>query len=885
MQITRIELENIKSYEHAEFEFGRGTIAIMGENGAGKTSIIEAVAWVLFDLLDYKKDDFLRRGSKKKGVARIEFESGLDERRYIVQRDTKTAYFVFDPKLKTRIADKKEEVTRFLWQHLGVEPGTDLESLFRRAIGVPQGTFTAIFLETPTERKKAFDKLLKVEEYRVGAMRLGRTAKFIDSEILDIVQKVARAEGELTNRKKFKKELKKLSGTQKKTESQLKKLEKSVKKQAKSLDLLKGKREVFEKAKAAYLAAEQDSKRAGLVLEQRIKEAESSKEAARLVAKSKDGFDTHKHALGMLKELERERKEREKLQFELTEIEKAILSVEGEKKSIQRQLSELETKRKAAVELKSAAKEQESLEKDKKVLETEISRIKEGKLRVSQLETRIVELQDRYRNNESQIKEVEELASDAKEAEALRTENERITKRIASITATLERDKDFRKQIDDGMCPVFSAKCLNLEPGQTLEGFLTDKFSDLTSEAGRLEAEQKNIAAKAKASRKAQEAYSRLPLLLKRREEIANDGKTLRKEQDKLKSAASELESKQSRLKEIKVRLTALEDPAGRIKILNKEVGRLQTLQEQATKAESNFERLESDRRLKVEQIETYKDLDSNWKEFTEKRDATADDHGLYLKNEALANKEKEAEEVMVAATKVVEEANSALVKTLQEFDIAEKEFDVSKYEAEAEAFRKAELDLERLRSEAEYSAKRTSEVQADLEKLGSIEKRLEQDKIEKERLDRLSEAVGFIRNTLKSAAPRVAKNYVFHVSVEANTLYREITGNVESTLRWTDDYGIELEEEGFSRPFISLSGGEQMAAALAVRLALLRQLTDIRIAFFDEPTTNMDLERRERLAEQISRITENQTFDQLFVISHDDTFESYADHVLMVGE
>ena len=72
------------------------------------------------------------------------------------------------------------------------------------------------------------------------------------------------------------------------------------------------------------------------------------------------------------------------------------------------------------------------------------------------------------------------------------------------------------------------------------------------------------------------------------------------------------------------------------------------------------------------------------------------------------------------------------------------------------------------------------------------------------------------------------------------------------------------------------------MAAALSVRLALLKQLTDIRIAFFDEPTNNMDAERRENLAMQISRITH---FDQLFVISHDDTFDNFVDTVVAVGE
>ena len=112
--------------------------------------------------------------------------------------------------------------------------------------------------------------------------------------------------------------------------------------------------------------------------------------------------------------------------------------------------------------------------------------------------------------------------------------------------------------------------------------------------------------------------------------------------------------------------------------------------------------------------------------------------------------------------------------------------------------------------------------------------------------------------------------------------MYREITGNAERTLKWSEDYGIDLEEGGYDRPFVSLSGGEQMAAALSVRLALLKQLSDIRIAFFDEPTTNMDAGRRENLAQQISQIKH---FDQLFVISHDDTFEGYMDHEVRVGD
>jgi predicted ATPase len=85
MHISKIQLENIKSHVSSTFEFNRGTTAITGENGAGKTSIIEGVAWVLFDLLEYKKEDFVRRGAKK-GSVTVTLESGLDEREYIVYR-------------------------------------------------------------------------------------------------------------------------------------------------------------------------------------------------------------------------------------------------------------------------------------------------------------------------------------------------------------------------------------------------------------------------------------------------------------------------------------------------------------------------------------------------------------------------------------------------------------------------------------------------------------------------------------------------------------------------------------------------------------------------------------------------------------------------------
>nr|MBA3241955.1 AAA family ATPase [Acidobacteriota bacterium] len=182
----------------------------------------------------------------------------------------------------------------------------------------------------------------------------------------------------------------------------------------------------------------------------------------------------------------------------------------------------------------------------------------------------------------------------------------------------------------------------------------------------------------------------------------------------------------------------------------------------------------------------------------------------------------------------------------------------------------------------AQLDAAREREVAlvAEIARLEEVRTTWQQELLAIDRLKELYDATDFIRDILKKAGPLVTESYLYNISIEANQLFREITGEGGRALRWSKDYEILLEEGGYERPFINLSGGEQMVAALAVRLALLKQLSDIRVAFFDEPTVNMDAERRERLAQQIGQVRD---FDQLFVISHDDTFEEAVDHVVAV--
>ena len=144
--------------------------------------------------------------------------------------------------------------------------------------------------------------------------------------------------------------------------------------------------------------------------------------------------------------------------------------------------------------------------------------------------------------------------------------------------------------------------------------------------------------------------------------------------------------------------------------------------------------------------------------------------------------------------------------------------------------------------------------------------------------LEDLYSMLEYFRKLIKEAAPQVLKAMLNNISAEANRIFGEIMGDRSAQLSWQNDYEIILRRQGVNRAFAQLSGGEQMSAALAVRLALLKKLSTLNIAFFDEPTQNMDELRRMNLADQIRRV---RGFEQLIVISHDDTFEQGLDSLI----
>lgn len=204
--------------------------------------------------------------------------------------------------------------------------------------------------------------------------------------------------------------------------------------------------------------------------------------------------------------------------------------------------------------------------------------------------------------------------------------------------------------------------------------------------------------------------------------------------------------------------------------------------------------------------------------------------------------------------------------------------FDAEALRAATEQASALHAELSRAAEELKHLQERIAARETDIAHATNLLEELRAERAERATQVELGQMLEQFRDIIKEAGPYVMKTLLRSISTEANRIFGDIMGDRSAQLAWEDDYEVVLHRGGQARHFAQLSGGEQMSAALAIRLALLRHLSRLDIAFFDEPTQNMDGERRGNLADQLRRV---HGFDQLIVISHDDTFEQGLDSVI----
>lgn len=916
MQILSVVLQNFKTHQDRFFEFQPGINAICGENGAGKTSILEAIAWVLFNYQgDYAREDLIRNGSGSAQVT-VTFVSHWDSRTYQVQRCTQRGYSLFDPQLNERLpySRLKDEVLPWLRQHLGVGAGTNLAQLFARTVGVPQGTLTADFLQPAEQRKAVFDAVLKVEDYKLAFKQMNSLRRYAEDQVEAVKGQISQYEEALLPWSDLSQKHQTLREEIGATEQRLQTL-------TVDLTALEEQRQRL-KAEADRLQ-DLNQNRQGLMHQiaasqahrDRLQQALSLAEAAVSQCQlHQPAYQAYQAADQELQQLGRQQQQRQTLQQQYQAWQanygqkKAELArLQGQRETFAATVRELE-------QLRPQVTVQEQLEADLKQYQQQLEQFQALTLQQQQAQAELQRLGQQQQQLQQSLERLDQLALAVAAMANLEVDRDRCQQHLSRLATARQFEADLRTLVDrtqqdwtqqqgetetiladlavllSTLSPISAARLeelkLSLAGTMAIQGSLMagleailQDLADQTDVAG-LKNQLKTLEKDLQQRYAWQGELAQKSLLTTQQQQIQHQQEQLHHTYRRCLDQLAGRSVVEQQVQSLTQQIEGLGRPREKSQILQR------TLQDQA-QMEANQARLEADQTTLEQQLvalehqlEVFKDLDAAIATQQERRRQSQSGHDLYLQNQTLAHQQPQFKADLAAAQGALETLQAQLATLETTYQEALAQFDPAAAASLEATYGQMRSEADRLAGSLPQQQQRLVDIQQQLTGLAAIGQRRQQALADLQRRERVKRFINFARKAYNEAGPRITEQYLRNISYHADQLFRELLNRPNVALQWTRDYEILVQEGPHQRRFANLSGGEQMCAALAVRLALLKVLADLNIAFFDEPTTNMDRSRREGLAEAIGRI---RNFEQLFVISHDDTFEKITEAVIQV--
>ncbi|MBW4471144.1 MAG: SMC family ATPase [Stenomitos rutilans HA7619-LM2] len=915
MEILSVSLKNFKSHSDRHFTFQPGTNAICGENGAGKTSILEAIAWTLFDYAgDYNKEDLIRNGAASAQV-RVAFVSSRDDRTYEVQRCTSKSYTLYDPQLDQRLPYTriKEEIMPWLREHLGVAPGTDLSQLFSSTIGVPQGTFTVDFLLTKEKRKPIFDKILKVEEYQQSWKKLGELEKYARNQVESLEQEIAYYSENLEQLEPLRQQQQEQHQTIEQVQAELQQAQTSLTQLQHELEQLSTQAMQIQQldSQLEKLTAHIQTQTA---LTERLQvDVQDAEQAVAICTTNREAFQAFKRAEEALKELEQQQRSERELQQKRQYSLEQRRDRQTKLATLTHQLDRLQQTKTDLVQLEPLIEQQQQLEQSLQALNQELQNCVNWQRMVKEQEKRLIQSQTRMTQLDQGILRLRSLESFVHQIPALEQQQQRYQQQLSRIAAAAQFEADLRQLLEQSQeagdryllqaeqaqatlkdlqrtVPLWSEPLAlalaTLQSGANwqqqqlaaLQLILKD-LAEQTSEA-RLEKQLQQIQVDLQRARQQQLEFSSLERLVNDRTERAEEVIALQASLTELHTqltAEPFLQKQQTRLAQD---LEMLGDPRGRSRLWQQELQREPELQTNIQALQASFATDQQAIAALDQQLTAFAELVEALQTQQTLREQHRAAHQEYLEHQKLANSRRERHQQLQDAIAQLQTLEQRTKTVSDERDRLQATFDAVHFQTVQTAYQQTKERSIALNASLPDKLKYLDALNQQLTKLEMTQTKRSQAQASLEQKRKNQRFVKFARDAYKKAGPRITERYVQNVSHEADRLFRELLNRPNVGLTWTREYEILVQEGAQPRRFINLSGGEQMCAALAVRLALLKVLADIDVAFFDEPTTNMDKPRRDHLAEAIANL---KTLRQLFVISHDDTFEKVTENIIVV--
>lgn len=890
MLIVALELDNVKSYEHARFTFTPGVNAIVGHNGAGKSTIIEAIGFALFDALPYTTAEFVREGVRTGSVA-VTFVSAYDERPYRVERrfGGSSGYTVYDEELRGKVCDGKVDVLAFVRRHLLIDPSVDLARLFNHALGVAQGTLTTAFLETPANRKSIFDTLLQVDDYAAAFDKLREPQRRLKDQIAEADRMLAAYAARLEQLPLLEQAMAQREYEITQASEALSQLEIEIAQNQQQLALLEAQKTVVDALTAQIARLEQSVESLATQQRRAAQALTEAEQAAAIVTANLPGYDAYCAAQQAQEQLQECARQRQLLLKKQAQIDKEIALSVARCTQIEQELAEVAAAEAIVRNLAEAVQQQVALEERVASLERAQDRLAELDRRIATLTAnrqRLMQRLDVVKAGRERALAVEtqgrEMAQRLEEMRARLEPMRAAVVLLRSAIATVEEQSATLESIDAATCPVCEQP---LTAGHRTEMLarnrvrLAELRAQIDEQQAAVSTHEQTIAALENERTQLQREWSQLP----REAEVVEINAALadvEHELATLNAERSQITSDIADLAQLRQALAALNDPRSRSLVASTRAAQRPKLEMQLT--------AEQQRQLEVRQ--QLAALDDSLR-------ALGDVDGALQENAIVLSKHNAAYQAVLSNRQIAEslphrraemdEVNAAHQRAAIELDTTRIELRRVAGEFDRMRYQQLVLDDRKMREEmggisAKLTLLRKSQADDELHLLAlrKEESRRQELEAERQRLLTKEQALDSIRSVIKQAGPYVTEAIVRRVSEGAATIFGELMQDHRRILVWQPDYGVTLTTDGIVRSFRQLSGGEQMSAALAVRLALVREMSNVDVAFFDEPTANLDSVRREALAQQLMIV---RGFHQLFVISHDDTFEQTTQNLIRV--
>ncbi|BDM82550.1 AAA family ATPase [Acaryochloris marina] len=909
MEVLSVTLKNFKAHRDRYYEFRPGANAICGENGSGKTSILEAIAWVLFDHSEYKRAELISVGAKS-AQAMVSFISHLDGRIYEVRRCTSRGYEVHDPQLNRKLELKKlDDVRCWLCEHLGVGVHTELAKLFAETIGIPQGTFTVDFLKSAGDRKKVFDPILKVEEYKQAYDQAQKLTSYAQAQVQQLEQQLQSYDQQLEGWEALKQQKLELANTLTQQQAQMQTLAQQLAEMQTELQYLKAKDQAIQtlEKQVQHLQTQWTSKQEILqLLEENWQQAD---QAVQICRQHRPQFQAYQTAQESLKDLAQQQKQRQQLLQERDRIQTTLRDQQVLLSQNQGQLSTFAKMETELQDWQTKVPQQQHLEQEKTTCQQALQTLVSEQQQLQRLQE-LRHKQQQHRETLSQtISQLVTLEPQVQAIPNFETQQQQIQERLGRIAAAQQfatelqtliteaepQQQQYQQQVGKAKALL---KSLSLTQAQTTQlSTLLDQGAALTHQiiqqlqtafadiidpqaVTKLKQQLQQIKTQLKAAQKAQTQWLMLEAKQQQLTELDQGMESWQQECDRIQVSLNQEPQLQSQLKQLNTQLTELNNPQGHVSILTKQLQEAAQLEAEIARLQQACQRHEQSLTTVDTQIKALGDLEAQVDAQQQIQQEHQEVYQLYLRHRNQANTFKELDQQRRGAMATQAQLQTQLTAAQAQW---QEKLHVHKPERLAELSQTYE-QLQRQHDQLQGGlAPRQAQLQyldQQLQAKQALAQERDQILITLDSKRQISQFVTDARNIYKQSGPRITKFYLTEISWEADRLYRELLDRPDVALQWTEDYEIQVQEQGHWRTFKSLSGGEQMCAALAVRLALLKVLVDINIAFFDEPTTNMDELRRRQLAEALGHL---KSFHQLFVISHDDTFESVTENIIRV--